>query len=182
MTSRIPLHSLLLAGVLAGCAGGREAAPSSVSSPLMTARDGAFAYRIPLGWFDASADSQAQGHIVLLIRNDYGATIAVDEVQVDDAARGEIRRNGLLPAAQLLLSLTSWEQRAVLADAPHMVALGDREGCRYSMVSGDAGDTVEVTVVEARGRVFAVTVLLTEKQRTGGVQAVRENFLETVRW
>jgi hypothetical protein len=181
MNGRISFLFLLLAGVLlAGCAGGPDTALPS--SPVIPARNGAFTYRIPPGWFDASADSQAQGHIVLLIRNDYGATIAVDEVQLDEAARGEIRREGLLPAAQLLLSLTSWEQHAVLTDAPHMVSLGDRAGCRYGMVTGDAGDALDVTVVETQGRVFAVTVLLAGKRSAGEVPVVRESFLGAVRW
>jgi hypothetical protein len=121
---------------------------------------------------------------VLLIRNDYGATIAVDELRLDDAARSELRRNGLLPAAQLLLSLTSWEQHAVLTTVPHMVDLGDRQGCRYSMVSGNAEDTLDVTVVETRGRLFAVNVLVSGKRAAGkgDLRLVRESFLGTVRW
>jgi hypothetical protein len=119
---------------------------------------------------------------VLLIRNDYGATIAVDELRLDEAARSELRQNGLLPAAQLLLSLTLWEQHAVLSTAPHIVDLGDRQGCRYTMVSGNERDMLDVTVVEAGGRLFAVTVLVSGKRMAGDVQSVREVFLGAVRW
>jgi hypothetical protein len=121
---------------------------------------------------------------VLLVRNDYGATIAVDEVRLDDAARSELRRNGILPAAQLLLSLTSWEHHAVLTTAPHIVDLRDRQGCRYSMVSGNAEDTLDVTVVETKGRLFAVNVLVSGRGATeeGSLRLVRESFLGTVRW
>jgi len=170
--------------LLSGCGTGREAAPFPSSSSYITAHDGGFSYLVPQGWFDASVDSQARGHALLLIRNDYGATIAVDEVRLNEAARSELRQHGLLSAAQLLLSLTSWEQHAVLTTAPRIVDLGDRQGCRYSMVSGNAEDTLDVTVVETGGRLFAVNVLVSGKGAAGrgDVESVREMFLGAVRW
>lgn len=177
----------LLAGAvvaLAGCAPTRETAAPASPSAYIISRDGGFSYRVPSGWFDVSADSQAQGHAALLIRNDYRATIAVDEVRLDDAARSELRQNGLIPVARLLVSLSSWGHDAVLTAAPHLIVLGGREVCRYALASGDEEDGVEVTLVESRERLYAVRILVSgrEGRRNGSPRAVGEDFLETVRW
>ncbi len=188
---KFPCHiqplSLLLAAAslsLAGCAPMREAAAPARSPSYVVARDGGFSYRIPTGWFDVSADSQAHGHAALLIRNDYEATIAVDEVRLDAAARSELRRNGLVPVARLLLSLSSWDHSAILTMAPRMITVGDREGCRYGLASGNDDDTVEVTLVESGERLYTVRVLVSgSKDRAGeSLRAVQEEFLGTLRW
>ncbi len=178
---------LLLAGIalsLTGCAPTREASAPAHPSPFILSRDGGFSYRIPSGWFDASADSQARGHTTLLIRNDYAATIAIDEVRLDDAARSELRQNGLIPVAQLLLSLSSWERAAILTMAPRLITLEDRQACRYGLASPEGEDVVEVTLVESGERLYTVRVLVSGK-RGGAEEALRtvqEEFLGTVRW
>jgi hypothetical protein len=189
MSVRGPLRAapLLWAALLLytqGCAPTREANGPTLSPSYRTSKDGGFSYRLPSGWFDASADSQARGHSALLIRNDYRATIAIDEVRLDDAARSEMRRNGLLPVAQLLLSLTSWEQHAVLAIAPHLIRLGDRPACRYRTVSGSTGDMADVTVVEGRAKLYTIRILISGKSADdeNALQLVQESFLGSVRW
>lgn len=170
--------------LLAGCAPTREASAPVRSPSYAVARDGGFAYRIPPGWFDASADSQAQGHAALLIRNDYRATIAVDEVHLDDAARSELRRNGLVVVARLLLSLSSWDHNALLTMTPRMITLGDREVCRYGLESANDSDMVEVTLVESGERLYAVRVLVSGAMDRSGepLRAVQDEFLRTLRW
>ncbi len=184
MSRSVPL---LLAGIalfLAGCAPTREASAPGRSASSVLSRDGGFSYRIPPGWFDASADSQARGHTTLLIRNDYAATIAVDEVRLDGAARSELRQNGLIPVAQLLLSLSSWDRDAILTMAPRLVSLDDRQACRYGLASPNGEDVVEVTLVESGDRLYTVRVLVSGKR--GGAEevlrTVQEEFLGTVRW
>ncbi len=177
----------LLAAVilsLAGCAPTREAAAPAPPSPYVIARDGGFSYRVPRGWFDASADSQAQGHAALLVRNDYRATIAVDEVNLDPAAHTELRRGGLLPVARLLVSLSSCDRDAILTAAPHAITLAGKEACRYTLASGDGEDATEVTLVESGDRLYTVRVLVsgTEERREASLRSARREFLETARW
>jgi hypothetical protein len=179
--------SLLCAALLLhtqGCGPSREASAPTLSASYITSKDSGFSYRIPSGWFDASADSQARGHAALLVRNDYRATIAIDEVRLDAAARLELRRNGLVLVAQLLLSLTSWEQNAVLAIAPHLLRVGDRNACRYRTISGNGGDMADVTLVEGREKLYTVRILMSGKsaQDEKALQLVQEHFLGTVRW
>ncbi len=178
---------LLFAGMLlaqSGCAPTHETASPSAPSSAIASRDGGFSYQIPRGWFDASADSQAQDHAALLIRNDYGATIAVDEVHLDDAARSELQRNGLVPVARLLVSLSSWDRDAILTMAPRLINLGDTQACRYGLASGNGEDAVEVTLVNSGEKLYAVRVLVSGKSRQGRelLRSVQEAFLGAVRW
>ena len=167
-----------------GCGPAREVSAPTLSASYVTSKDGGFSYRLPTGWFDASADSQARGHAALLIRNDYRATIAIDEVRLDDAAKLELRRNGLVPVAQLLLSLTSWEQNAVLAIPPQLLQVGNRSACRYRTISGSGGDMADVTLVEGREKLYTIRILISGKsaQDEEALQLVQEAFLGTVRW
>jgi hypothetical protein len=187
LCNSLPAASLLCAALLLytqGCGPAREASAPALSASYILSKDGGFSYRLPSGWFDASADSQARGHTALLIRNDYRATIAIDEVRLDEAARLELRRNGLVPVAQLLLSLTSWEQNAVLAIAPHLIRLGDRSACRYRTVSGSTGDMAEITLVEGKEKLYTVRILISGRgmEDEKALHLVQENFLGAVRW
>lgn len=186
-TDRIRVLPSLLAAAflsLAGCAPTRETTEPAPPSAYVVARDGGFSYRVPRGWFDASADSQARGHAALLVRNDYGATIAVDEVLLDDAAHSELRRNGLVPVARLLVSLSSWDGDAILTVAPHAITLAGREACRYALASGNGEDAIEVTLVESGERLYTVRVLVsgTGEGREISLRAAQKEFLETARW
>ncbi len=184
-SSRV-LPSLLAAVILslAGCAPTRQATGPAPSSAYVVARNGGFSYRVPRGWFDASADSQARGHAALLVRNDYRATIAVDEVHLDAAAHSELRDGGLVPVARLLVSLSSWDGDAILTVPPHLITLADREACRYTLASGSGEDAIEVTLVESGERLFTVRVLVsgTGEGRETSLRAAEKEFLETVRW
>ncbi len=182
---RLPLPLLAAAFLsLAGCAPTRETTAPAPPSPYIVARDGGFSYRVPQGWFDASADSQARGHAALLVRNDYRATIAVDEVLLDDAARSELRRGGLVPVARLLVSLSSWDGDAVLTVAPHAITLAGRDACRYALASGNGEDAIEVTLVENGKRLYTVRVLAsgTGEGKETSLRAAQKEFLETIRW
>jgi hypothetical protein len=182
---RIRIVSSLLASAilsLAGCGPARDATAPSPPFAYVVARDGGFSYRVPRGWFDASADSQARDHVALLVRNDYRASIAVDQVHLDDAARSELRRGGLVPVARLLVSLSSWDGDALLTVAPHAIALAGKEACRYALASGNGEDAIEVTLVENRERLYAVRVLVSGRGKEESLHAAQEEFLETVRW
>jgi hypothetical protein len=172
---------LLLALLLAGCTTSRFST-SLLHPPYTTSPDGLLHYRLPLGWFDASSDSQATGHAVLLIRNDYGATIAVDEVYLDSAARILLHREGLFQAAQLMLSLTSWERGTVLTIPPHRIWLNGLECYRYTMEVTATHDTLDVTLLNAGEKVYAVSGLLSPRGTGGFFERLQDSFITTLRW
>jgi hypothetical protein len=180
----VRLPFLLFAGLLlAACGGTSVVAPGILHPSYATARDGVLRYRLPAGWFDVTADPQSGGHALLLIRNDYRATIAVDEVRLDAAAKVALRKDGLMGLAPLLASLGTWEKGRVMVEAPRPLRLDDTEMCRYALAGNGAGERVEVTLVNASGRIYAVSVLLSEQGGKNGVfGALQEGFLSSLRW
>ena len=169
--------------LLSGCAGSSRVAPGILHHPYATSRDGGLRYRLPAGWFDVTADPQSAGHALLLIRNDYQATIVVDEVRLDAAARASLQKNGLMGLAPLLASLGAWEKGRVLVEAPRLLDLNGAEYCRYALTGNGAGERVEVTLVNAAGRVYAVSVLLSDASGRNGVFGeLQEGFIGSLRW
>ena len=83
--------------LLSGCAGSSRVAPGILHHPYATSRDGGLRYRLPAGWFDVTADPQSAGHALLLIRNDYRATIVVDESRQEELGPPEL--NHLIASA-----------------------------------------------------------------------------------
>lgn len=172
----------LLALLIFGCSTHLSSPPLSPSySP---SRDGGLHYRLPAGWFDATADSQSAGHAVLIIRNDYGATIAIDEVHLDGAAREHLRQGGLLEAAQVLMSLSTWDRGTVLVQGPRLLTLAGKEVCRYTMAATAARDQIEVTLLDTGGKMYAVNVLLSGKaeNRAGVFEQLQDDFVGSLRW
>jgi hypothetical protein len=174
----------MLALLAAGCASTTRVETGLFSPAVSTTRDGGLQYRLPAGWFDATADPQAAGHAAWLMRSDYGATIALDEVRLDPGARTEIRRAGLLPLSYLVISLTTGDRGTVLLDPPALVTINGREMCRYTMVVSETKDTLLVTVVDTGERVYTVTALDAGKGNGEGapLSSLAEAFVGTIRW
>jgi len=174
----------LLALLIAGCSTGTRISPTALPPSSYTSRDGGLQYQLPSGWFDATADSQATGHVVLLIRNDYGATIAVDKVHLDANAREQLHQGGLLEVAQVLMSLSSWDRGTVLMRTPRLLTLDDKEVCRYIMTVTATQDQLQVTLLDTGRNVYAVNVLLSGKVavRDGELDALQDNFIGSLRW
>jgi hypothetical protein len=137
-----------------------------------------------VGWFDATADSQSASHAILIIRNDYGATIAVDEVRLDDAAREHLHQGSVMEAAQVLMSLSTWDRGTVLVQGPRLLTLAGKEVCRYTMSATAARDQIEVTVLDTGGKMYSVSVLLSGKaeNRAGVFEQLQDDFVGSLRW
>ena len=175
---------VLLALLLLGCSTGTKLSSTLLHPSYSFSRDGGLQYRLPAGWFDASADSQAVGHAVLLIRNDYGATIAIDEVYLDASARGQLHQGGLVQIAQLMMSLSSWDHGSVLTDPPRAITLNGQDLCRYRMVATTSQDSLQVTLLDTGEKVYAVSVLLSGKGvgRDGVFGVLQDSFVGSLRW
>lgn len=172
----------LLAGFLLGCSTGSS---PPFHAPYFTARDGGFSYRIPAGWYDASADSQSAGHAVWLLRDDYGATIAVNELYVDSAARSVLRDDGMSQLATLSMMLAAAGNPYTLEQAPQTSRINGKVSCTYQLTTSPGNDALRVVLVDTGRKVYMVTALV-PGETMGAVRNhvfdVQEEFLNTVRW
>jgi hypothetical protein len=169
--------------VLAGCAGSARVTQPPLDASYATARDGHLRYRCPAGWFDATFDPQAAGHALLLVRNDYHATIAVDEVHLDSVARQALRSRGLAPLAPLLASLNGWENGRSLVEPPREVDGGRGLWWRYALEKNGSDERLEVTLVDAGGSLYAVSVLRSDGEGGNDLFGVlQDGFIGALRW
>jgi hypothetical protein len=179
---RRPLPWILLL-LLAGCAGSSRVDQTPLDPSYATARDGRLRYRCPAGWFDATFDPQAAGHALLLVRKDYHATIAVDEVQLDSVARQELRSRGVAGLAPLLASLNGWEHGRSLVEAPREVDGGRGTWWRYALEKNGSAERLEVTLVDAGGRLYAVSVLRSDGNGGNDLFGpLQDGFIGALRW
>jgi len=177
------LLALLLAALLGAGCGAPPPSPPRLSAAYGIARDGYLHYRLPIGWYDVTTDSQAHGNAVWLLRSDYAATITVNEIRVDASARDEITRLGLIPLARLTMFLSTQDKGALLQRPPEEFTLRGCPCCSYELAIPSSGDILRTIILDAGEKVYAVAAL-----RTGGmngeaeVAAVQMEFVEGLRW
>jgi len=188
MRAGIALRSALVALALAsltGCSGSPEAARESSARAVHRSRDGRLQYVTPPGWFDATADSQAAGHAVWIIRNDYGATLTIDEVRLDAAAVAMVGTGGLEPLAQLLMTLPSGDRPVRTVGAPETVERDGKAYCEYAVEVYETGDLLRVVLFRAGERVYSSTLVVPAAVRERGTEQLAEAqaaFLGSVSW
>lgn len=176
---------LLPLALLAGCSGSPEASRDTGSREVHRSRDGLLQYVTPQGWFDATADSQAAGHAVWVIRNDYGSTLTIDEVRFDGAARSHVREQGLEPLARLLMTLPSGDRPVRALRAPETTERDGKVFCEYEVEVYETRDLLRVVLFRAGERVYSSTLVIPAAARDRGAEELREAqtaFLRSVAW
>ncbi len=178
---------LLFVGIvlgLAGCAG--STTPSSLLRPsVLTAKDGLLHYRCPIGWFDATADSQSAGHLVWLLRNDYGATIALSRLHMDTGAWDEFHSRGIMYLAGVTMALAAGGKPYAVDRQPASLSMNGWRGCVYELTTSPDEDHLRVALVEGRSSVYMATALSSNDAQRGEREAVRkaqDAFLSSLQW
>lgn len=176
----------LLAAVLlcAGCAGAPPASVPLLRESAFLSRDGVMRYRIPTGWFDATADSQAVPRAVFLVRGDYAGSISVKELHVDQAARRDLIKTGLVQLAKLAAALETGSSGGVVARDPESIRVKGNEGARYDLEFG-SGDRVRTVLVDTGERFYAVAALVNAaapERAAGEIFAAQQAFVQALSW
>jgi len=175
---------MIASGLWTGCSTSPSIAVT-LHPPYFTSRDRFLQYRLPAGWFDATADSQSSGQAIWLLRNDYTATIAVSEVHVDPDAREDLQNAGLTHLARLTMGLAAGGKAYVLEHPPEWMTVNNIRGCMYQISIPPANDILRIIVVEMGVRVYMVTALLSGEVKQGlreEIFAVQDAFLGGLRW
>jgi len=174
--------ALLLIGVvgLAGCASTSRFAEIPLQSSYAVSRHGLLHYKVPVGWFDATSDSQSDAAEIWLVRDDYAATISVNEMIIDAETRYAISREGLIRVANLSLSLSGSDGFTAVLDPPETFLLDGKNSCSYTTHKPGTTDTMRVILIPVGERVFEVVALTSGKQRRASTREVfsaQQSFL-----
>jgi hypothetical protein len=178
-----PLALFLAIILLAAGCGAPPPPPPSFSTTFSIARDGYLHYRLPAGWFDVTADSQAHGNAIWLLRSDYAATMTVNEIRIDTIARREIQHQGLIPLARLTMFLSTKEKGALLQRPPEEFQVQGHRCCSYELLIPSTGDLLRTILLDSGEKIYAVSALGTGGTNKGeDLAAVQMAFLEALRW
>jgi hypothetical protein len=119
------------------------------------------------------------------VRADFGATLAVKEVVLDEATWQEVRRHGLRRVAELSLALASTEKGIDVLHAPGEGRVGKTPVCSYAYATERGADRVRVVVLDTGTNLFEITVLMTHGVTDVAAEAmagVQDAFVEQLRW
>lgn len=176
--------SLLFSLLLSACSTTPSANRVTLQPTARLSRDGILQYRLPVGWFDVTADSQAVGHTIWVFKNDYRASMTVDEVHTDPAARDLLEKRDLLQLARLLLPLVQSEKQAVVEEPPGLYLFRGHSFCVCELTTKDS-DTMRYILFNAGSRLYAVTLLFSggrEAWRAADARGVQQTLLESLEW
>ncbi len=180
------LGGILLTLLLVGCSSPPVATRLFFLPGSFPSRDGTLQYRVPAGWFDATADSQAAGHLIWVLRNDYGASLTIDRIHLDSSARRVLDDdNSLLTLASLLAPLMHKDRPGVVQQMPKVFELDGRAYCGYEMESPDDEDILRVVLFDTGEEVYVATLFMASRLPAASredLHALQEGFLSALRW
>ena len=180
------LGGILLTLLLVGCSSPPVATRFSFLPGSFPSRNSSLQYRVPAGWFDATADSQAAGHLIWVLRNDYGASLTIDRIHLDSSARRVFDDDdNLLTLASLIAPLTERDRPGVVQQMPKVFELDGRAYCGYEMESPDDGDILRVILFNTGEEVYAATLFMASRLPAASredLHALQEAFLSALRW
>lgn len=143
---------------------------------------------IPKGWFATSDESNAPHLLIWLVREGYGATMAITEIKADANTGRRLEREGLKTLAGISFALKSERAKgkAEMVTKPREFKLRGRKFCSYEY-STDGGKTVVRVVVFNTGkRLYDFSAVPAEKE---GVKVdpqhlfiIQQSVLNSMRW
>ena len=115
------------------------------------------------------------------MKNDYTASIQIEEVSIDAATRQVIQEEGLLRLARMSISLTSGGTTVV--QPPDPLTINGKRGCLYELLTASK-DHLRVVLLDAGDHVYEVRALADEKSGGSGADifSVQEDLVNSFRW
>ena len=161
--------------------------PYPLDFPLTTepflSRRNVFTGRVPQGWFYASEDTLAPSLAAWVVRQDFGASLAVKELHLDPVAEKRIQKEGLTLLASISAAFqTSDKKNADVDVPPKEFTIKNRKYCGYEFT--EAGMRKRVVVFSAGGHYFECTALPMKgtwsAEDTNALFAAQQAFLTTL--
>ena len=145
---------LLFTFLISGCASSlRYTTDYPMTKETLLTRDGMLRGTVPQGWFLSSEDTLAPTLLGWLIKDDYSATLIIQELRLDLLSAKQVEKNGLKLLAELSLAFKTDENPHYgLNEKPTTFSLNGYNYCSYEITSN--GDYQRVVVFSAKGRFY----------------------------
>lgn len=168
-----------------GCSSPPHSSDVSFTAPVLVSKDGKLRYRVPRGWFDATAHPKAPPSGIWVVRNDFAASLTISRVEIDVLTQRELSDGGLLRVGELTMELATSSRLARVVEAPVIVHAGDREYCLYEIEEAATHDVLRVVLFASGEGVYEVKALASggmSADERRNVSAVQRGFLQQLRW
>ena len=122
--------------------------------------------------------------MVWLVRNDYRATIAINEMHLDAEANRAVGEEGLIALAGLSLALSAKENSATVTKPPEVLSINNADCCAYELAAA-SGDRIRVVLVKTGVNVYEAVAFIEGEGNGGtpaGVFSAQQGVLETLQW
>jgi hypothetical protein len=173
---------------LAGCSSVPYEANYPMTEEVVRSLNDDLQLRVPKGWFATTDENNAPNLLVWLVREDYGATMAISEIKADAAARKQLTRKGLEALAEMSFALKSERAKgkAELVVKPKEFKLDGRKYCSYEYSTDGRKTLVRVVVFDTGKHFYDFTVVPAEKQGTKvdpqNLFLIQQSVLSSLQW
>ena len=148
-----PLVLVLLSLFLASCAGTLPYPPDyPLSSEMFRSRDGSLSGRVPQGWVFSSEDTLAPALVAWLVKEDFSASLSLEEIHLDRLSAERVDSEGLELLARMSLQFQQGPAAAQFTEPPVEFKLGGTRFCGYEIIV--KGERKRIVVFAARGRFY----------------------------
>jgi len=162
--SKLSILSILF--VLAGCASVPYEANYPMTDEVVKSLNEDVQIKVPKGWFATTDESNAPNLLVWLVREDYGATMAISEIKADAGTRKQLERRGLEALAEVSFALKSERAKgkAEMVAKPREFKIDDRKFCSYEYSTDKRKTIVRVVVFNTGKHFYDFAVVPSEKE------------------
>jgi hypothetical protein len=172
----------------AGCASVPYESNYPMTAEVVSSLNDDVRLRVPKGWFATTDETNAPNLLVWLVREDYGATMAISEIKADANTRTQMDKKGLeaLAAISFALKAERAKGKAELVTKPREFKLNGREYCSYEYSIDSRKTLIRVVVFNTGKHLYDFAVVPAEK---AGVKfdpqalfVVQQSVLSSLEW
>jgi hypothetical protein len=144
--------------------------------------------KVPKGWYATTDESNAPNLLVWLVREDYGATMAISEIKADANTRKRLERRGLEALARISFALKSERAkgRAEMVVKPREFDIDGKKFCSYEYSSDGRKTIVRVIVFDTGQHLYDFAAVPAEKENVKagpkGLFTIQQSVLQSMRW
>ena len=172
--------------LIASCAPSREALVYPLKDSTVVSADRELRLRVPEGWFVPVDGDAASGLLFWLVKEDYLATMGLEEIRADETVRKNLSAERLEALGQLSFSLKkSRDTSASILRGPDVFRLNKKNFCSYEYSLDKGARTVRTVVFSTSKKIYELTAFPSPRKAPSVMQPVfdaQQAILQTIEW
>jgi hypothetical protein len=180
--------SIIAILLLAGCSSVPYNSDYPMTDEVMKSLNEDVRIKVPKGWFATTDETNAPNLLVWLVREDYGATMAISEIKADAGTRRQLERRGLEALAEVSFALKSERAtgKAEIIAKPREFKVDNRKFCSYEYTTDRRKTIVRVVVFDTGKHFYDFAVVPSEKEGAKidpkGLFVIQQSVVNSMKW